>query len=79
MHMNHVWDEAMCSPHLTEEIIQNKLLTNSITGLNYNWMYVSTYGGNYDIVCKESFLNSTPKEGEIVYGIFDLFGKVSII
>lgn len=50
--------------------------TNSFTGRCYDFIRVETYGGEYDILADPEFIPDDISEGDIIFGLFTLYGKI---
>lgn len=53
------------------------MLTNGLTGRPFYYLFVSTFGGTYDVVVDPRLLGSLPKVGEIVLGQYRLTGRLA--
>lgn len=53
-----------------------ELKNNELTGLDYYWMLVETYGGEVDVVSDPAILNKRPILGGIAFGDFWLSGRL---
>lgn len=58
------------------EILEFELRTNGLSGENFYWFLIDTYGGAVDVVIDPKYVSETPNIGGIVKGTFWLSGKI---
>ena len=61
---------------LSGEIKEFELKTNGLSGENFYWFLVETYGGEADVVADPKLISEEPKIGGIVKGQFWLSGRI---
>lgn len=61
---------------LSGEIKEFELRTNQLSGENFYWFLIDTFGGETDVVADPKLIPSEPKIGGIVSGQFWLSGRI---
>lgn len=61
---------------LSGTIKEFELKTNELSGENYYWFLIDTFGGEADVVIDPKYVSQTPQIGGICSGTFWLSGKV---
>ena len=60
------------------EILEFDVRTNQISGENFYWFLIETFGGAVDVVIDPKYVAEKPQIGGIVKGTFWLSGKISV-
>ncbi len=65
-------------PHaiINGHILRTALYRNPVTGLNFHWAHVRTYGGEYDLVVDPATLSGPLIVGGVISGWFRLSGQI---
>lgn len=57
-------------------ILTNELRANPVTGQNFHYLTVKTYGGVMDVVANQTAVTGQPVTGGVIHGKFWLSGRV---
>jgi hypothetical protein len=57
-------------------VIEARRVKNALTGGEYHWILVETYGATIDVVVDRSLLETEPRPGGVVSGSFWLSGRI---
>lgn len=61
---------------ISGRVIETRLIENQLTPESFCWARLRTYGGDVDMVADPALLERTPMEGDIVFGVFWLSGRI---
>jgi hypothetical protein len=61
---------------LTGHVVETNVQTNSMSGREFYWALVDTYGGQYDVVADTTLLPAPPVVGGVLSGEFWLSGRL---